>query len=205
MPLLSAKVAEKFNEREAAKQSGGNALYLNPGDISEEKGARVTPLGDDSVTGFHVWIGNSKPRTKLVFADEPTRDDIAQRCDDVGIACTGKERITQFFGFFVWNYETETVQYFEFSQVALTKGIVELLSDEEIAEEPGNFDWKIKVDRSTEFPTYSVMGVPGFRRKEPHASQIAKAWEAVEAKNPNLQVALMGGDVFTGTVKACPF
>ena len=206
-PYITADLATKSLERIAEKRSsGGNNLYLNAQDISEKDGARVTPVGGDSVTGYLVWIN----KKKLVFSEEPSREDIAQRADDSGIGpVTGKERIAQFFGLFVWNYKAEAVQYFEFGQTSLVQPFLELMADEEIGSSPEDYDWKLSVNRSGDFPQYNIQAVPGWRRKPEYQAKIQDAWDTVAAKGgtngPNCQVALMGGDVFTGTVKACGF
>lgn len=206
-PYITADLAKSQLDRlEEKRQSSGNNLYLNPGDISERDGARVTPVGGDSVTGYHVWVS----KKKLVFSEEPSREDIAQRADDSGVGpVTGKEKIAQFFGLFVWNYGTESVQYFEFGQTSLVQPFLELMADEEIGSSPEDYDWKLSVNRGGDFPRYNIQAVPGWRRKPEFQAKIQDAWDAVAAKGgtngPNCQVVLMGGDPFTGTVKGCGF
>ena len=202
MPLLAKSVAEKWQQDQASKKSESKASsYLNAKDIPDEGHIRVTPCGNDSVTGFIVWTrdGNdSTKRIKMLFAEEPTKADIERRADECGAMLDGKERSSQFFGVFVWNYEAECIQYFEFAQKSLVQPFVEGLSEEEIAADPEAFDWKLTCDRSGEFPKYGLQILPGWRRKEHYEKKIDEAWSKVAA-TANVQVALSGGDVFKGT------
>ena len=164
MPFLSKKVADDFNRRdEENKGSKGPSPYLNAGDIPDKGALRVTPLGDESVTGFIVWTqdGNDRgKKLKMVFSEEPTRADIEARADECGALLDGKERSSQFFGMFVYNYEAECVQYFEMSQKSLTRPFVESMSEEEVAADPHAFDFKLTADRSGDFPKYNLMALP---------------------------------------------
>ena len=202
MPYLTKDVGTAYQEREAAKKSESKtSSYLNAGDITNEP-TRVTPVGGDSVTGFLVWTRDANDyskRLKMVFADEPSKEDIERRADECGASLDGKERSSQFFGLFVWNYAAEAIQYFEFAQKSLVAPFVEAMSEEEISADPEAFDWKLTCDRSGEFPKYSLQVLPGWRRKPQYADKIEQAWSKVASK-ANVQVALTGGDVFKGTV-----
>jgi hypothetical protein len=201
MPLLTKSVGEKYLQDQAAKKSESkSSSYLNAKDIPSDGSIRVTPCGDDSVTGFLVWTndGNdSSKKIKMLFSEEPTKQDIEARADECGAMLDGRERSSQFFGLFVWNYVDECIQYFEFAQKSLVQPFVEGMSEEEIAADPEAFDWKLTCDRSGEFPKYGLQILPGWRRKAQYADKIQAAWDAV-AKTANVQVALSGGDVFKG-------
>ena len=202
MPLLAKSVADQYKQREKSKKSESkSSSYLNAKDIPSEGHIRVTPCGNDSVTGFLVWTsdGNdSSKKIKMLFAEEPSKADIERRADECGAMLDGRERSSQFFGVFVWNYEAECIQYFEFAQKSLVQPFVEGLSEEEIAADPEAFDWKLTCDRSGEFPKYGLQILPGWRRKEHYEKKIDEAWSKVAA-TANVQVALSGGDVFKGT------
>lgn len=165
MPLLTKSVSETYLQREASKKSESKSSnYLNAGDIPSEGHVRVTPCGDDSVTGFLVWTRdgqNTSKRIKMVFAEEPSKQDIEARADECGASLDGRERSSQFFGLFVWNYEAECIQYFEFAQKSLVQPFIEGMSEEEIAADPEAFDWKLTCDRSGEFPKYGLQILPG--------------------------------------------
>ena len=202
MAFLSKKVTDDFNRREEeGKKSKGPSPYLNAGDIPDKGALRVTPLGDESVTGFIVWTqdGNDRgKKLKMVFSEEPTRADIEARADECGALLDGKERSSQFFGMFVYNYEAECVQYFEMYQKTLTRPFVESMSEEEVAADPHAFDFKLTADRSGDFPKYNLMALPGWRRKEQYAEKIDAEWGKIK-DTCNVHVALTGGDVFKGT------
>jgi hypothetical protein len=199
MPLLSREVAESF-KRPAATGSGN---YLNPRDINETSGkVRVTFLGDDSATGYTVWGTSSKDpskRVKLTFANEPTRDEVITRADEQDVVVKPDERITKFMGFFVWNYNDEAVQYFEFSQRGLIDPIIEALSDEEIEAEPSLYDFVLSATGSGLDKKYSVIPMPGKRRQEKTDKQIDAAFTKVLDDGADISVAASGGDVFKGT------
>ena len=203
MPFLSKKVADDFNRRdEENKGSKGSSPYLNAGDIPDKGALRVTPLGDESVTGFIVWTqdGNDRgKKLKMVFSEEPTLVQTLRHALMSAVHCsTVKSGPLQFFGMFVYNYEAECVQYFEMSQKSLTRPFVESMSEEEVAADPHAFDFKLTADRSGDFPKYNLMALPGWRRKDQYADKIDAEWAKIK-DTCNVHVALTGGDVFKGT------
>ena len=80
MPLLS----KELKENGFAKASTGGGAYLNPSQINEGDKCRITFLGDDSITGYEVWVEGPEKNISLRFKDEPTRSDIEERCSEVG-------------------------------------------------------------------------------------------------------------------------
>lgn len=199
MPLLTKSVAEAFKKPAAT----GSGNYLNPRDITEAAGKiRITILGDESANGYFVWGTSSTDpgkRVKLVFANEPTRDEVISRADEQGVAVEPDARIAKFLGFFVWNYNDEAVQYFEVSQRGLTDPIIEALSDEEIEAEPALYDFVISATGSGLDKRYSVIPMPGKRRQEKVDKQVAAAFEKVLENGADISVACSGGDVWKGT------
>ena len=64
---------------------------------------------------------------------QTTREDLKERASEEGVDLTGDEKPKGFYAFFVWNYDEECVQVFQFSQQGLIDPIISNLSDEEIS------------------------------------------------------------------------
>ena len=149
--------------------SSGSGNYLNPGSISEGAKTRITFLGDD----------------------------LEARATEQG-AVVGDAVARPFFAFCVWNYDTESVQVFQFSQQSLARPLIEALSDEEVEAEVTLYDFVISAIGTGRDKRYSVLPMPGKRRTPAVDKKITAAWEAVEAKGFSLDVLLTGGDPFKG-------
>ena len=197
MGLLSASVKTAFEARNNASSGSGN--YLNPGSISEGAKTRITFLGDDSVAGYEAWVDSrdGAKRIPLRFSEEPTREDLEARATEQG-AVVGDAVARPFFAFCVWNYDTESVQVFQFSQQSLARPLIEALSDEEVEAEVTLYDFVISAIGTGRDKRYSVLPMPGKRRTPAVDKKITAAWEAVEAKGFSLDVLLTGGDPFKG-------
>jgi len=199
MPLLTRSVVDAYNERKATATGSGN--YLNPRDITADK-TRITILGSESATGWTVW-GNSATepgkRVKLTFASEPSKEEIITRGDEMGAVVEGDAKPRQFFCFFVWNYNAEAVQLFEFSQRGLMDPIIEFLSDEEVEAEPHLFDLVLSATGSGLEKKYSVIPMPGKRRQAATDKTIDAAWQKVLDAGADISVVVSGGDAFKGT------
>ena len=202
MPLLS----KELKENGFSKASAINDRYLNPSQINEGDKCRVTFLGDDSAIGYEVWVDGPEKNISLRFKDEPTRSDIEERCSEAGgkfkrNAETGEEEVLvkRFMVFAVWNYQTETVQVFQFSQSSLATPIISYLSDEEIEAEPHLYDFVISKTKVGPLPRdvrYEVAALPGRRRKADVNKQVETAWKKVTDESFNLQAVISGGDPF---------
>lgn len=199
MPILSKAVAESFKKPAAT----GSGNYLNPRDITEAGGKiRITLLGDESATGYTVWGASAtdpSKRVKLTFSDEPTRDEVITRADEQGVVVESDARITRFLAFWVWNYNDEAVQLFEFSQRGLVDPIIEALSDEEIEAEPGLYDFVLSSTGSGLEKKYSVIPMPGKRRQEKVEKQVADAFQKVLDNGADISMCSSGGDPFKGS------
>lgn len=199
MPLLTRSVVDAYNERKATATGSGN--YLNPRDITADK-TRITILGSESATGWTVW-GNSATepgkRVKLTFASEPSKEEIITRGDEMNAVVEGDAKPRQFFCFFVWNYNAEAVQLFEFSQRGLMDPIIEFLSDEEVEAEPHLFDLVLSATGSGLEKKYSVIPMPGKRRQAATDKTIDAAWQKVLDAGADISVVVSGGDAFKGT------
>ena len=138
MPLLTREIKDGSYKPATASDN-----YLNAREIprSPEK-LRITILGEDGRPGYQVWAQGPEKKVALRFADKPTREDIDERCKEVG--ATNPDYDAKFFMCFpVWNYDRERVQVFQFTQSTLINPIVEALSDEEIEIEPWATDFNL--------------------------------------------------------------
>ena len=182
--------------RDASKASGGGN-YLNPSQIEKDQTVRITILGTKSLGGYECWVTKEGKRFSMKFATEPTRDDLKERADEEGVELTGDEKPKGFYAFFVWNYEEECVQVFQFSQQGLIDPIISNLSDEEISQEPWAFDFKISTNGLSGMDKrYNVACVPGKRRQEKVNKQIEAAWKEVQDAGADLSNLLVGADPF---------
>lgn len=197
MPLLSASVKDAYNARKA-KATGG--AYLNPSSISEGEKVRITFLGEDSLAGFEAWVSSrdGSKRIPLRFGQDPTRSDLEERAADEGGVVDAETVAKPFYAFAVFNYDAEAVQVFQFSQQSLAGPIIDALSDEEVEAEPHLYDFVMSATGTGRDKRYSVLPVPGRRRKADADKTVAAAWEAVLEKGFDLDVLLSGGDPFKG-------
>jgi len=197
MPLLSSSVKDAYNARKA-KATGG--AYLNPSSISEGEKVRITFLGEDSLAGFEAWVSSrdGSKRIPLRSGQDPTRSDLEERAADEGGVVDAETVAKPFYAFAVFNYDAEAVQVFQFSQQSLAGPIIDALSDEEVEAEPHLYDFVMSATGTGRDKRYSVLPVPGRRRKADADKTVAAAWEAVLEKGFDLSVLLSGGDPFKG-------
>ncbi len=198
MPLLSSSVKDAYNARKAKATGGGS--YLNPSSISDGEKVRVSFLGEDSLAGFEAWVSSrdGSKRIPLRFGQDPTRSDLEERAADEGGVVDAETVAKPFYAFAVFNYDAEAVQVFQFSQQSLAGPIIDALSDEEVEAEPHLYDFVMSATGTGRDKRYSVLPVPGRRRKADADKTVAAAWEAVLEKGFDLSVLLSGGDPFKG-------
>jgi hypothetical protein len=199
MPLLTKSVADAYTARKSTATGSGN--YLNPRDLTEGTKTRITFLGDESATGFIVWADSASDpgkRVKLIFASEPTKEDVITRADEQNAVVQPDFRVQQFFTFAIWNYNDEAVQVFEFSQRSLAEPIIDFLSDEEVESEPHLFDLVLSATGKGIDKKYSVLPMPGKRRQAATDKAIDAAWQKVLEDGFDLSVVIAGGNPFSG-------
>ena len=178
-------------------KSGGGGNYLNPSSIDKDQTVRITFLGNKSLGGYECWVTKEGKRFSMKFKTEPTREDLAARADEEGVELTGDEKPKGFFAFFIYNYEEEAVQVFQFSQAGLIDPIISNLSDDEISQEPWAFDFKLTTNGLSGMDKrYNVACVPGKRRQEKVNKQIEAAWKEVQDQGADLSNLLVGADPF---------
>ena len=192
MALLDSVLEVKNNQKSG---TGGN--YLNPGSIDKDSQVRITILGTQSLGGYECWVAKEGKRFSMKFKTEPTRDDLKERADEEGVELTGDEKVKGFYCFWIWNYEEEAVQVFQFSQQGLIDPIISNLSDEEISQEPHAYDFKISTNGLSGLDKrYNVACVPGKRRQEKINKEIAAAFQEVLKDGGDLSNLLVGADPF---------
>ena len=191
MPLLESIV----KVRDSAKTTGG--AYLNPSSIEKDSTVRITLLGDKSLAGYECWVTKDGKRFSMKFQTEPTREDLQARAEEEGVELSGDEKPKGFYAFFIYNYEEECVQVFQFSQAGLIDPIIANLSDEEIGLEPTMYDWKLSTNGLSGLDKrYNVTCVPGKRRQEKVNKQIEAAFGEVMNQGGDLSNLLVGADPF---------
>ena len=182
--------------RDSSKTTGGGN-YLNPSSIDKDQTVRITFLGNKSLGGYECWVTKEGKRFSMKFKTEPTREDLNTRADEEGVELTGDEKPKGFYCFWIWNYEEEAVQVFQFSQAGLIDPIIANLSDEEISQEPWAYDMKISTNGLSGMDKrYQVACVPGKRRNEKTNKQIEAAFDEVMNQGADLSNLLVGADPF---------
>ena len=182
--------------RDSSKTTGGGN-YLNPSSIDKDQTVRVTILGSKSLGGYECWVTKEGKRFSMKFKTEPTREDLKTRADEEGVELTGEEKVKGFYAFWIWNYDEEAIQVFQFSQQGLIDPIIANLSDEEISQEPWAYDMKISTNGLSGLDKrYQVACVPGKRRNEKVNKQIEAAFEEVMNNGADLTNLLVGADPF---------
>jgi len=181
-----------------AKKPASGGGYLNPSSIEADEPTRFTILGTESLGGYECWVTTSEGKRKsLKFATEPAREDLQDRANDEDITLKGDEKPKAFYAFWIWNYNEEMVQVFQFSQQGLIDPIIQNLSDEEIQQEPWAYDFKATTNGLTGLDKrYVVTCVPGKRRTAKVNSQIEAAFEKVQSEGASLSNLLVGADPF---------
>ena len=174
--------------------SGGN--YLNPSSIDKDQTVRITFLGNKSLGGYECWVTKEGKRFSMKFKTEPTREDLKTRADEEGVELTGDEKPKGFYAFFIWNYEEECVQVFQFSQAGLIDPIISNLSDDEIQQEPSMYDFKLSTNGLSGMDKRYNVACVGKRRQEKVNKEIESAFNEVMNPAVDLSNLLVGADPF---------
>jgi len=195
MPLLT----KALQENGFSKASSGTG-YFNPSSVKEGDEVRFTILGDESATGYELWLDGPEGKgLKTRFTDEPSAADMAERATELGGKVRPDTKPKQFLAFAIWNYEVEKVQVFEFSQQSIANPLIAALSDEEVEAEPHLADFKISASGSGLEKRYQVVSLAGRRRKPAIDAPIAEAWDKVVKEGFDISVLVSGGDPFKGS------
>ena len=194
MPLLT----KALKENGFSKASSGSS-YFNPSSVKEGDEVRFTILGDESATGYELWLDGPEGKgMKTRFSDEPSSADMEERAAELGGKVRPDSKAKQFMAFAIWNYEVEKVQVFEFSQQSIANPLIAALSDEEVEAESHLTDFKISASGSGLEKRYQVMALAGRRRKPAIDGPISEAWDKVVKDGFDISVLVSGGDSFKG-------
>jgi hypothetical protein len=192
-------VSERFVTAVKEKKSGStNDLFLNPGSLNDGETVRISPVGDASLDFYEVWGRSSEGRPKcLRFSEEPTPKELQDRANDECVALIDQKgqptRLKQALAFWVWNYSTSSVQLFQASQVSILDTLAALLSDEDVANDPGGWDFELTRTGTGMDTRYTLVLKPG-KRKGAVATQVTEAWAECVQEGYNLEALLTGGD-----------
>lgn len=194
MPLLTTTIKENG----FSKASGGTGFF-NPSSVKEGDEVRFTILGDESSTGYELWLDGPEKGIKTRFTDEPSQAEMQERANELGGKLRPDTKAKQFMAFAIWNYESEKVQVFEFSQQSIANPLIASLSDEEIEAEPHLTDFKISASGKGLDKRYQVVTLPGRRRKPNLDAPISEAWGQTVKAGFDISVLVSGGDPFKGS------
>lgn len=195
MPFVSERFITTVKEKKSATNSD---LFLNPGGLNDGETVRISPVGDKSLDFYEVWGRTSEGKPKcLRFSEEPTSKELNDRAADEGVSLVDQRgnptRLKQALAFWVWNYGTESVQLFQASQASILDTLAALLSDEDVANDPGAWDFELNRTGQGMDTRYTVVLKPG-KRKGAVATQINGAWQECVEGGWNLEALLVGGD-----------
>jgi hypothetical protein len=195
MPFVSDRFVTAVKEK---KSSGSGDLYLNPGSLSDGDTVRFSPVGDASLDFYEIWGRTSEGKPKsLRFSEEPNAKELEARAADEGVALIDQKgqptRLKQALAFWIWDYATEKVRLFQASQVSILDTLAALFSDEDVANDPGAWDFELNRTGTGMDTRYTVVLKPG-KRKGAVAAQVKEAWEECAAEGYNLDALLTGGD-----------
>lgn len=196
MPFVSDRFVTAIKEKKSS--SGGTDLFLNPSAISDGDSVRFSPVGDKSLDYYEIWGRTSEGRPKcLRFSEEPTTNELNDRAADEGVQLVDQKgqatRLKHALAFWVWNYGTSSVQLFQSSHVSILDTLAALFSDEDVANDPGSWDFELSRTGVMLETRYSLVLKPG-KRKGTVAAQVNAAWEECVSEGYNLEALLTGGD-----------
>ena len=198
MGFVSNKFVTAVKEK-AANKGGGSDLFLNPSSTPDGGSVRFSAAGEKSLEFFEIWgrTRDGKPRS-LRFAEEPTTKELNDRAADEGIDLLDKQgnptKIKQALAFWVWNYETSSIQLFQATQTSILETLASLFSDEDVAADPGAWDLELTRNGQGLDTRYQLVLKPG-KRKGTVKAEVDAAWAECVAHGWNLDALLVGGDV----------
>ena len=197
MPFASARLIAL---KDRATESKGGDLYLNPGSLTDGQSVRFSPVGDKALDYYEIWVDIGDKRKPLRFAEKPTDKELAAILEDNGAVLKedkyGRVPYPKLaMAFWAWNYETSSIQLFSANQVTILETLASLMSDEDVAADPGAWDFELSRTGTADTTRYSLILKPG-KRKGAVAKEVQAAWEECEANGYNLQALLVGGDPF---------
>lgn len=196
MGFITDKFVSQTKERAANK--GGSDLWLNPSSIADGDSRRFSPVGDKALDLFEIWAKDSEGKPKcLRFEEEPTAKELEDRANDEGVQLVDKQgkptKLKPALAFFCWDYSTNSVKLFYASQASILETLASLLSDEDVAEDPGAWDLELNRHGTGLDTRYQLVLKPG-KRKGAVKTEVEAAWAECYAQGYNLGSLITGGD-----------
>lgn len=196
MPFVSDRFVTATKERAANK--GGSDLFFNPSSVADGESKRFSPVGDKSLDCFEIWGRDSEGKPKCIrFEEEPTSKELEDRTNDEGIQLIDKQgkptKLKAALAFWVWDYDTSSVKLFYAAQASILETLASLLSDEDVAEDPGSWDFELSRNGTGLDTRYQLVLKPG-RRKGTVKAEVEAAWQECFKEGYNLGALLTGGD-----------
>ena len=181
MPLLTKAQKLAFTTKPSSSSSS-NDSYFNPASVDDEKKARFTILGDDSLGGYQLFVEKKDGGfTVIRWAEEPTEREVAARVEEQGCRFIPNRKTTpqQFYAVPVWNYDRDYgkdedkpnpgIQVACFTQRSIIDPLINALSDDEISQDASVYDFVMgHNDQSVSPSTFFADGEgPGRRVTRP--------------------------------------
>ena len=213
MPLLTKAQKLAFTTKPSSSSSS-NDSYFNPASVDDEKKARFTILGDDSLGGYQLFVEKKDGGfTVIRWAEEPTEREVAARVEEQGCRFIPNRKTTpqQFYAVPVWNYDRDYgkdedkpnpgIQVACFTQRSIIDPLINALSDDEISQDASVYDFVMGHNNKTEKDKrYTLLPLPGKRRNAKVESLIDEHWQEALKKGFDLKALLAGGDPFNPTL-----
>lgn len=183
----------------AVTTTGGGGGYLNPSKIPAGGSARFHIVSEEPLSFFECWgeATDGSGVKPFRFQEDPSPADIdaemgesyQRRPNRDG---TGHEPVKAAMAFFVYNYETSSVQVLQISQKGIIRELDQLTQMEDYADLE-NWDFVLGKEGSGITTEYSLRIVPQKKSAKP---EILKACQELEAAGGDIKRLLDGGNPF---------
>jgi len=179
--------------------TGGGGGYLNPSKIPSGGSVRFHITSDEPLSFFECW-GESTDGSGVKpfrFLEDPSPADIEA---EMGASYqrrpnrdgTGVEPVKAAIAFFVYNYDTESIQVMQVSQKGIIRELDQLTQMEDYADLE-NWDFVLGKEGSGIGTEYALRIVP---IKKTSASAMRKAASESEESGADIKRLLDGGNPF---------
>lgn len=117
------------------------------GYFKPKKGDNVFRVLSSAIVGWVAWTTDNKPK-RFRFNDKP-----------VDLRPYKEEKISHFWAFIIWDYQTESIQIYEVTQKTIMDGMNNLIKDE-VWGSPQKYDIKITREGDSLETRYSISPKP---------------------------------------------
>ena len=179
--------------------TGGGGGYLTPSKIPAGGSARFHITSEEPLEFFECWgeeVDGSGVKP-FRFLEDPSPSDIDAEMGDnyqrrPNRDGTGHEPVKAAMAFFVYNYETSSVQVLQISQKGIIRELDQLTQMEDYADLE-NWDFVLGKEGSGITTEYSLRIVP---LKKSSKAELKKAWDDAVDSGADIQRLLDGGNPF---------